>query len=66
VLAGRTEWTPPTDSALPAGLRFLTARAVPALFDFPTDMAPVVAQANHLNDQVLVRTYEQEWARINR
>jgi spermidine synthase len=66
VLAGRTSWMPPSDTALPRGLRFLTARAIPSMFDFPTDMAPVVAQANHLNDQVLVRTYEQEWARINR
>jgi spermidine synthase len=66
VLAGRTSWTPPVEGTLPAGLRFLTASAVPSLFDFPTDMAPVLAQANHLNDQVLVRTYEQEWSRINR
>ncbi|MCU0634190.1 MAG: polyamine aminopropyltransferase [Gemmatimonadaceae bacterium] len=66
VLATHVPWTAPVEGALPAGLRFLTARAIPALFDFPTDMAPVVAQANHLNDQVLVRTYEQEWARINR
>jgi hypothetical protein len=29
-------------------------------------MQPVVAATNHLNDQVLVRYYEQEWAEINR
>ncbi|MCU0648000.1 MAG: polyamine aminopropyltransferase [Gemmatimonadaceae bacterium] len=66
VLAGHAPWTPPSEAAMPAGLRFLSARAVPALFDFPVDMGRVAAQANHLNDQVLVRTYEQEWARINR
>jgi hypothetical protein len=29
-------------------------------------MQPVAAEANRLNTQVLVRTYEQEWDRINR
>ena len=46
---------------LPAGLRFLSVRTVPDLFVFPNDMQPVDAQPNHLNDQVLVRYYENEW-----
>ena len=65
VLAGTgAPYTPPT--ALPAGLRYLTLRELPQLFTFATDMQPVPAEANRLNDQALVRYYEQEWSRINR
>ena len=59
ILAGRGEYAPP--SALPAGLRFLTPRGVPALFDFPADMRPVQADVNRLDDPVLVRYYDQDW-----
>jgi spermidine synthase len=48
----------------PTGLRFLAPEVVPTLFYFPADMAPVEAEANHLNDQVLVRYYEDEWRRL--
>lgn len=64
VLAGRGGFKVPT--ALPPGLRYLTASALPSLFDFPTDMARVEAQPNRLNDQVLVRYYEHEYDAINR
>jgi spermidine synthase len=65
VLAGRgLAWTPP--ASLPPGLRYLTTREIPALFSFATDMLPVPAEANRLNDQALVRYYEEEWAKINR
>jgi len=59
ILAGRGGYEPPT--ALPAGLRFLTPSIVPALFDFPADMRPVPAEVNRLDDQVLVRYYDQDW-----
>jgi spermidine synthase len=39
---------------------------IPELFDFPQDMTPVPAEANHLNDQILVRYYEKEWKDIAR
>ncbi len=64
VLAGREAFTPPT--ALPDDLRYLTAEAVPSLFDFPRDMARVPVETNRLNTQVLVRYYEHEWDVINR
>jgi spermidine synthase len=63
VLAGE-RWSPP--SSLVPGLRFLTVSQVPQLFDFPTDMQRVNAEVNRLNDQVLVRYYEQEWKDIAR
>jgi spermidine synthase len=51
---------------LPPGLRFLAAATLPNLFEFPSDMARVSMPANHLNDQVLVRTLESEWRDISR
>ena len=62
VIASRRPWRLPT--ALPAGLRFLSAPTLPLLFDFPLDMARVPAEVNRLSNQVLVHTYEQEWGRV--
>jgi spermidine synthase len=64
VLASRHDYAPP--AAFPAGLRFLAVSTLPSLFDFPADMARVSMPANHLNDQVLVRTLEAEWREITR
>lgn len=46
---------------LPADLRFLDAKTTTAMFDMPEDLSPVEVEINRLNDQVLVRYYEQEW-----
>ena len=62
VIAGRRPWRMP--AALPAGLRFLDLPSLPLLFDFPRDMARVPAEVNRLSNQVLVRSYEQEWGRV--
>jgi len=62
VIASRRPWRLPT--ALPAGLRFLSAPTLPLLFDFPLDMARVPAEVNRLSNQVLVHAYEQEWGRV--
>ena len=64
VLAGQYAFEPP--ARLPEGLRFLQARSLAQLFDFPADMQPVEAEPNRLNDQVLVRYYEREWGEITR
>ena len=48
---------------LPGGLRFLSAENFHTLFEFPPDMARVPVEVNRLNNQVLVRYFEQEWAR---
>ena len=64
VLASQGGWEPP--AAVPSGLRFLSARELPAMFEFPNDMLPVEAEPNRLNDQVLVRYYEREWSAIAR
>ena len=63
VIAGHREYEPPT--SLPAGLRFVDAKNLPALFQFPPDMAPLPMVPNRLNDQVLVRLYDQDWKDIS-
>ena len=50
-------------SCPPASVSLQTCRE---MFDFPNDMLPVAAEANHLNDQILVRYYESEWKDIAR
>jgi spermidine synthase len=64
VLAGRNPYEAPVQ--VPAGMKFLTAQTIPGLFQFPNDMQPVAAEANRLNDQVLVRYYDHEWKQIAR
>ncbi|MEO8028871.1 MAG: polyamine aminopropyltransferase, partial [Bryobacteraceae bacterium] len=65
VLFGSTPaWTPP--STLPSGLRFLAVANIAEMFHFANDMVPVEVKPNRLNDQILVRYYEQEWKDIAR
>src|SRR5580658_3725959 len=63
VLAGTHEYIPPT--SLPSGLRFISVEGLPALFQFPPDMAPLPMPPNQLNSQILVRTYENDWKDIS-
>jgi spermidine synthase len=63
VLAGTHEYAPPT--SVPSGLRFINVEGLPALFQFPPDMAPLPMPPNQLNSQVLVRTYENDWKDIS-
>jgi spermidine synthase len=63
IIASRRPWVAPR--ALPAGLRFLTLPGLAALQDFPPDMARVPAQPNRLSNQVLVRTFEEEWGKVH-
>jgi spermidine synthase len=64
ILASHRPFRMPT--ALPPGLRFLTIAGLPALFDFPPDMARVPTEVNRLSNQVLVQTFEEEWGRVQR
>ena len=63
VLASERDYAPPT--SLPTGLRFIDVKGIPALFQFPPDMAPLAIPPNQLNDQVLVRLYDQDWKDIS-
>jgi spermidine synthase len=46
-------------------LRFLNEKVMQDLFDLPADMQRVESELNQLNNQVLVRYYEQEWSGQN-
>jgi spermidine synthase len=63
VLLSRRPWRTP--KALPPGLRFLTVEGLPALLQFPPDMARVEAQPNRLSNQLLVQTFEEEWGKVH-
>jgi spermidine synthase len=58
-LARREPFDIPT--ALPQGLKFLTAETLPGLFALPPDLGPVPVEVNRLDNQVLVRYHETEW-----
>lgn len=47
---------------LPPGLRYLTPNSAHLLFEFPPDMGWVKTEVNRLNNQSLVRYFEEEWA----
>lgn len=47
----------------PEGLRFLTAETARNMFSFPPDMSRVDTKIQRLDDQVLVRYFEEEWSR---
>ncbi len=63
VIAGFRDYRLPT--SLPRDLRFVALEGLPALFQFPPDMAPLPMPANRLNDEVLVRSYDQDWKDIS-
>jgi spermidine synthase len=63
VIAGFRDYAFP--SQVPAGLRFVSVAGIPALFQFPPDMSPMPMPPNRLNDQVLVRAYDQDWKDIS-
>jgi len=52
---------PPT-LHLPENLKYITDASVRDMFHFPPDMGPVKVEANRLNNQMLVRYFEEEWA----
>jgi len=64
IIASRRPWVAP--KSLPPGLRFLTMEGLPALLQFPPDMASLPAEPNRLSNQVLVTTFEEEWGRVGR
>jgi spermidine synthase len=61
VLAGREAL--PLPAHVPPGLKYLTDATVASLFDLAPDMSAVPVEVNRLNNQMLVRYYEEEWSR---
>jgi len=64
ILASRDGYTRPV--SLPPGLRYLSLTTLGPMFDFPDDMSPVPVEVNRLDDQILVRYYEEEWGAVNK
>ncbi|WP_430452657.1 polyamine aminopropyltransferase [Rhodopirellula europaea] len=52
---------PPRLSAEMTDLRYLTPSTMASLFDLPADQQPRDVPPNRLNDQILVRLYDEEW-----
>ncbi len=63
-LGGVSPFEAPAEPAL-AGLRSLDGPSLRALFVLGPDMGPLPTEVNRLNNQVLVRYYEEEWRRWN-
>ncbi|MGI4870059.1 MAG: polyamine aminopropyltransferase [Janthinobacterium lividum] len=62
VLAGPdTHWRGDA-GPLPPGLRFITPAVIHDMLRFPPDMSEVPTEVNQLNNQVLVRYFEDDWA----
>jgi spermidine synthase len=47
---------------LPGGLKYINEASAKDMYHFPPDMGPVQVEANRLNNQMLVRYFEEEWA----
>ena len=47
----------------PPGLRYVSVETAGEMFHFPADMAEVDTEIQRLDDQVLVRYFDQEWSK---
>jgi spermidine synthase len=56
----------PQPGPLPEGLKFISPNSWSALTEFPLDMQVKESPHNTLNNQVLVNTFEREWAAYTR
>jgi spermidine synthase len=63
VLGALRPFDPPT--SVPPGLRYLDERTLASLFVLGPDMQEVETEVNRLDNQVLVRYYDDEWRRWN-
>jgi spermidine synthase len=57
-------FVPPSSYALP--MRFLSGNVTHEMFEFPPDMPHPEVEANHLNDQALVRYFDEDWHQVIR
>lgn len=63
IIAGRNAFS--LNAKLPEKLRFLNANTMAGMFQFPADMQRIATEPNRLNNQALVRYFEQEWAQYS-
>jgi spermidine synthase len=51
---------------IPVPTRFLNTDILPTLFVFPTDMRADITEVNRIDNQALVRVFEEEWGAVIR
>ena len=61
VLAGTDAHWRGDAGPLPPGLRYITPGTIHDMLRFPPDMSEVPTEVNQLNNQVLVRYFEEDW-----
>ncbi|OON66488.1 polyamine aminopropyltransferase [Hymenobacter sp. CRA2] len=61
VLAGRNGHWRGDAGPLPQGLRYITPQSIRQMLVFPPDMAELPTDINQLNNQALVRYFEEDW-----
>ena len=59
VIAGKQAFSP--NANYPAGLKFVNADTTNLMLHFPDDMNKVATEINRLDNQVLVRYFDEEW-----
>jgi spermidine synthase len=57
-------FTPPEQYRLP--MRYLNRQVTQEMFEFPPDMRRIAVEANHLNNQALVRYFDEDWRQVIR
>lgn len=60
IIASKQPFVPATE--FPQGLKFVDAATMKQMLWFPEDMKIQVADVNKLNNQILVRHFEDEWS----
>ena len=60
IIAGKQQFTPSDN--YPEGLKFITPETTKLMLQFPSDMSKLKTEINRLDNQVLVRYFEEEWA----
>ncbi len=61
VIGGQMAYQQPT--TYPSGLRYISTETAQEMFHFPADMAEIETQVQRLDDQVLVRYFDDEWSK---
>ncbi len=64
IIAGRGKFALPEKFPVPP--RSFDAQSIKGMFEFPPDMARVPVEVNRVNNQILVRYFEEEWKKVLR
>ena len=62
--SAESDFKPPQQYRLP--MRYLNREVTQDMFTFPPDMQRIAVEANHLNNQALVRYFDEDWRQVIR